>query len=72
MQTPVRYYITQSDDHPVVRSVPVSVRAAATVDDARPTPNSEPETGRTIDSAPRPTRVTRFVRAATRRAELPR
>jgi hypothetical protein len=72
MQTPVRYYITQSDDHAVVRSVPVSVRLEVPAGDIRATPSPEPELGHTMEAGPRRARVTRLVRAAARRAELQR
>jgi hypothetical protein len=77
MQTPVRYYITQSDDHAVVRSVPVAVRADdVPVADTRTTPTPEPELelelGHTMGAGPRRARVTKLVRAAARRADLHR
>lgn len=34
MQNPVRYYITQNDDQPVVRSIPVAVREESSVPEA--------------------------------------
>jgi hypothetical protein len=73
MQTPVRYYIMQSDDHAVVRSVPVSVRSDATpVVDPRTTLAVDPELGHTMEAGPRRARVSKFVRAAARRADLQR
>jgi hypothetical protein len=73
MQNPVRYYITQSDDHAVVRSVPVAVRTGETPDvDIRPTPTHEPQLGHAMEAGPRRARVVQLVRAAARRADLQR
>lgn len=74
MQTPVRFYITQSDDHAVVRSVPVTVRPdlAAVDTDARPIPAPEAETVQTPQSDLRRARVGKLVRAAAHRADLRR
>jgi hypothetical protein len=74
MQTPVRFYITQSDDHAVVRSVPVAVRpdVAAGDAEARLTPAPEVETVQTPQSDLRRARVGKLVRAAAHRADLRR
>ena len=69
MQRPVRYYITQSDDHAVVRSIPVAAPRPAPVDETPVSTAPQPaalETSRTDRGR---TRVTRLVRAATRRAD---
>jgi hypothetical protein len=59
-QHPVRYYIVQADDQPVVRSVPVTPARRAHV----PTPTAPAD----VDPAPeRRARVHRLVRAAIRR-----
>ena len=34
MQSPVRFYITQSEDQPVVRTIPVPVRLAEVIETA--------------------------------------
>ncbi len=39
MQKPVRYYITESDDQPVVRSVPVATRNDREIE--TPTPQTQ-------------------------------
>ena len=58
MQHPVRYYIVQDDDQPVVRSVPV----------ARPRRAHAPTAPVAVDTTPeRRARVHRLVRAAIRR-----
>lgn len=72
MQTPVRYYITQSDDRAVVRTVPVAVQV----------PEIEPETNNESVQATAPVaqqpdardqaRITRLVRAAASRAKAQR
>lgn len=75
MQTPVRYYITQGDDHAVVRSVPVAVRAGdvpAVAGGDSPSPDAQVELGHAMEAGPRRARVTRLVRAAARRADLHR
>ena len=63
VQKPVRYYILQAEDQPVVRSVPVPLRRDATprlpVAPTIETAAVEPEAGRT--------RVARLMRAAVRR-----
>ena len=75
MPMPVRYYITQSDDHAVVRSVPVAVRAEeAPISETRQTPMPEPqvELGKGLEAGHRRPRVSQLVRAAARRADLHR
>jgi hypothetical protein len=74
MQTPVRFYITQSDDHAVVRSVPVAVRPDFAAGDiqASPSPAPEAETVQTPQSDLRRARVGKLVRAAARRTDLRR
>lgn len=64
MQTPVRYYIVQTDDQPVVRSIPVTKRptTSATEEHASP-PAAAPAQG----EAPGRTKVARLMRAAKRR-----
>ncbi len=68
MQTPIRYYILQDEDHPVVRTVPVTKPAIEPVASA----------GSTTADAPIPvvqdamparggTRIKRLMRAAARR-----
>jgi hypothetical protein len=74
MQTPVRFYITQSDDHAVVRSVPVAVRREGSVGDgeARPSFVAEIETVQQPESDFRRARVGKLVRAAAHRADFRR
>ncbi len=69
MQTPVRYYITQSDDRAVVRTIPVAVPQPAPVDDAQKLTMPQPEAVETRPVDPGRTRVTRLMRASVRRAE---
>ena len=65
MRQPVRYYIEQSDDHAVVRSVPIPpvVQAPRPQSDA-PTTLTPPET-----APARRARVRRLVQAAIHRAD---
>jgi hypothetical protein len=72
MQTSVRYYITESDDRAVVRSVPVAKVQPVPVDEAPVNAPPRTEATETRDSALGGTRVTRLVRAAARRADLTR
>jgi len=74
MQTPVRFYITQSDDHAVVRSVPVSVRPELANGDGQTalTPTTVVEGVAVQHARPRRARVGQLVRAATRRTDLQR
>lgn len=58
MQTPVRFYISQSDDQPVVRTIPVARPSVVTSD----APVVEPRVEHA--SAPRDERVTERVRQA--------
>lgn len=72
MQTPIRYYITKSDDQPVVRSIPVTVRpneAAAVSASPAPSPgvNEQPlglDQSQSQSDGQREPRVRRFVRSA--------
>jgi hypothetical protein len=67
MQMSIRFYITQSDDQPVVRTVPVTVRPVAQANEtAAPTTQAEPAA---VDGR---ARVARLMRAATRRAQATR
>jgi hypothetical protein len=59
MQHPVRYYISQNDDQPVVRTVPVEHRARPAIE--------APVVAANESSSQRRTRVHRLVRAAIRR-----
>jgi hypothetical protein len=70
MQTPVRYYITQSDDQAVVRTVPVAVNAV-TVHPESSDENTQAvvTTERGSKAARSHKRVARLVRAATRRPD---
>jgi hypothetical protein len=74
MQNPVRFYISQSDDHPVVRSVPVLVDrpGAATGDEAPAVQPVPAESAATAPVEARRPRVGQLVRAATRRTDLRR
>ena len=66
MQKPVRYYITQSDDQAVVRTIPVTVQPTEIAPTLPPTPEAQAVTaqpGHTHGQA----RVGRLVRAAVRR-----
>ncbi|MEA2529907.1 MAG: hypothetical protein QOG89_1551 [Thermomicrobiales bacterium] len=72
MQKPVRYYITQSDDRAVVRSVPVSVRPDAPPAGNPTIPAVESGSQQTRHAGPRRARVARLVRAASRRDDLDR
>ena len=74
MQTPVRFYITQSDDHAVVRSVPVAVRPDLAAGDVHvsPSPSPEVEPVQAPQSDLRRARVGKLVRAAARRTDLRR
>jgi hypothetical protein len=74
MQTPVRFYITQSDDHAVVRSVPVAVRPELANTDSQTTVTTAPDvdTVPAQHAGPRRARVGQLVRAATRRTDLQR
>lgn len=62
-QTPVRFYITQNDDQPIVRTIPVAshpiprVKAAA---EHTPTETRAPQASR---------KVAKLVRFATRRSD---
>ena len=78
MQTPVRFYITQSDDQPVVHTVPVAIRhpvPVAVVEsgsrasaESNTSPNStDTSTIKTINKTPRRARLSKIVRAATHR-----
>jgi len=67
MQIPVRYYITQSDDRALVRSVPVSVRPRLAVTDAPANPAVETKPQETRHAGLRNARVSRLVRQASRR-----
>jgi hypothetical protein len=71
MQNPVRFYITQSDDHAVVRSVPVAVRPDGDAVDLAAISRPQPDVDRaeTAPSAAGRARVGRLVRAAARRTE---
>jgi hypothetical protein len=71
MQTPVRFYITQSDDHAVVRSVPVTVRPdiAASDTDVQGTQAPVVETVQSPQSDLRRARVGKLMRAAAHRAD---
>lgn len=64
MQTPVRFYITQNEDRPVVRTIPISPRAAE--DDLSATASDEKLVTETMSSPPK--RVTNLVRAAVKRS----
>jgi hypothetical protein len=70
MQTPVRFYITQSDDQPVVHTVPVAIRHPVPVIESAPRVSAESvittTTPETLE-APRRARLTKIVRAATHR-----
>jgi hypothetical protein len=64
VQTPVRFYITQSDDQPVVKTIPVAVRPCA----------PEPEQASIPSRAERPRgderrRVTDRVRSMVKRTD---
>jgi hypothetical protein len=63
MQTPVRFYITQDDDQPVVRTIPV---ASHPIPRVRPA-NTQPGEQVTDPRAPR--RVSKLVRFATRKTD---
>jgi len=65
MQTPVRFYITQDDDRPVVRTIPVASHPIPRVNVASEQAHSRVEERR----APR--RVGKIMRFATRRAHKP-
>ena len=52
MQTPVRFYITQGDDQPVVRSIPVPQRAAIA-----PVLAAEPVVETTLAQTPPPSPI---------------
>jgi hypothetical protein len=65
MQTPVRFYITQDDDQPVVRTIPVASHPIPRVKPA----NTQPAEQATGPRAPR--KVSKLVRFATRRADQP-
>ena len=65
MQHPVRYYISQTDDQPVVRSVPVV--ATRPNDAAGHVVTTQPTAAAAEPSAVRRTRVRRLVRAAIHR-----
>jgi hypothetical protein len=65
MQTPVRFYITQDDDQPVVRTIPVASHPVPRVKVASDQAPSRAKGPR----APR--KVTKLVRFATRRANKP-
>lgn len=68
METPVRYYITQDDDRPVVRTVPVTTRPLPVV---APRPTEQPSTVAAACSVPaKRGPVRRIVRAAARKAHL--
>ena len=64
MQTPVRFYITQDDDKPVVRTIPVASHPIPRVKASEQAP-SRVERPRT------PRKVTKLMRFATRRAHKP-
>ena len=68
METPVRYYITQDDDQPVVRTVPVTTHPLPKASQ-RP---AEPAAATASPTPARPKRgpVRRIVRAAARKAHL--
>jgi hypothetical protein len=68
MQTPVRYYITQDDDHAIVRSIPVALRSSDEVEPqhAPAAPSSPVESPA---AAPHRPRVDRLVRAARRQGK---
>ena len=68
METPVRYYITQDDDRPVVRTVPVTTHPL-------PRAVQRPDEATVAEAASTPERpkrgpVRRIVRAAARKAHL--
>jgi hypothetical protein len=70
MQTPVRFYITQSDDQPVVHTVPVAIRHPVPVVESTTRHVSEPTNltnAPTTSEAPRRARLSKIVRAATHR-----
>jgi hypothetical protein len=62
MQTPVRFYITESDDRPVVRTIPVAVR----VTEPRSVVSTTPMAANDHRDQPR-VRVARLVRSAVKR-----
>ena len=62
MQTPVRFYITEGDDRPVVRTIPVTVRAT------QPEMGSVAQPLAANDHRDQPrVRVARLVRSAVKR-----
>ena len=74
MQTPVRFYITQSDDQPVVHTVPVAIRHPVPVVESvsRATAESLNTTNVPVTTTtPRRARLTKIVRAATHRNVTP-
>ena len=65
MQTPVRFYITQDDDQPVVRTIPVA---------SHPIPRVKPAVVQPAEqvTGPRePRKVSKLVRFATRKNDQP-
>lgn len=65
MRTPVRFYITQSDDQPVVRTIPVAVRGEVKGAEQAPSPARIEAQAR--EAAPR--KMTERVRSMVKRAE---
>lgn len=64
-QTPVRYYITQDDDQPIVRTIPVTTH---------PIPLA-PKVGKPVEakaSKPAKSRVAKLVRSAVKRSDSQR
>jgi uncharacterized protein with NAD-binding domain and iron-sulfur cluster len=64
MQTPVRFYITQNDDQPVVRTIPVARHPVPRVSQQAPVQASEK-----ADRKQTPRKVARLVRRAVRRSD---
>ncbi len=66
METPVRYYITQDDDRPVVRTVPVTTHPLPKA--VRPLAEQTPAPALACSVPAKRGPVRRIVRAAVRRA----
>ena len=67
METPVRYYITQDDDRPVVRTVPVTTHPLPR---ATPRPAEQAPSVKACSVPAKRGPVRRIVRAAVRKAKL--
>ena len=67
METPVRYYITQDDDRPVVRTVPVAKHPLPVVAER---PAEGAPRAQACSVPPKRGPVRRIVRAAARKAHL--